>query len=205
MSDTQRYDNNADLSPTTVIAGPDQVDATAYSAAYEGQRIGRIITTRDYLDGRDANDVIAGATAGQVILLGNLIGVVNSTERKSNDYKGKMLESVWLNGEFEATVRGVDARKAAPTAILPTAFGITIETELARLAKENDPSAQLTIDCDIGLQRVTRGAIAFEWVVVFYREGRPQKAMREARARRDARLSAYNGGRIEVIAPVKGS
>ena len=106
----------------------DPQEAAAIAADDRGQRVGRIITTKDYANGRDPNAIIAGSPPGTRILLGSLRGVVEATERSTHTYKDKPLESVWLNGEFEAVVAETGEVKAAPTAILPKAFGITIET-----------------------------------------------------------------------------
>jgi hypothetical protein len=185
---------NGDLEHLDTHFDPGDADAVSHAALNagagfdddQGQRVGRIITTKDYLDGRDANSIIAGDRPGTRIILGRLRGVVNSTERKKTVYKDKELESVWLNGEFEAVLIETGEVKAAPTAILPKAFGITIENALAGLTPEE--KAELTIECDIGLEATGR-PIPYEWVVIYYREGRAQKAMREVRARQEARIA----------------
>ena len=157
-----------------------------------GQRVGRILTPKDLLPASDPQFTarLGIEPPGTLVILGSLIGVVNSTERKVTQWQGKDLESVWLNGEFEMVKRQTGEVKAAPTAILPKAFGITIETALAGLKGDfdaNGNAAQLTIDCDIGLEATGR-PIPYEWVVIYYREGKAQKAMRDARARREARI-----------------
>ena len=161
-----------------------------------GQRDGRIITTKDFLPASDPQFTarLGIEPPGTQVILGSLIGVVNSTERKTTMWQGKELESVWLNGEFEAVSRQTGEVKAAPTAILPKAFGLTIETAIAGLKRNaldqrsGDASAELTIDCDIGLEATGR-PIPYEWIVIYYREGKAQKALRDARARREARLA----------------
>jgi hypothetical protein len=156
-----------------------------------GQRVGRIITPKDLLEGRQPFDVISGMGKGERLILGHLRGVVNSTERKTTAWQGKDLESVWLNGEFEMVIGSTGEVKAAPTAILPKAFGITVETALAAMHAEDGSSptrGQLQIDCSIGLETTGR-PIPYEWVVIYYREGRAQKAMREVRARQEARIA----------------
>jgi hypothetical protein len=170
----------------------DPNEAAALAADDKGQRVGRIITTKDWANGRDPNAIIAGSPPGTRILLGSLRGVVDTTERSTHTYKDKPLESVWLNGEFEAVVAETGEVKAAPTAILPKAFGITIETAIAGLKREaslgGGSDGQLTIDCDIGLEATGR-PIPYEWIVIYYREGKAQKAMRDVTARQNARLA----------------
>jgi hypothetical protein len=165
----------------------DPQEAAALAAEDRGQRVGRIITTKDWANGRDPNTIVVGNPPGTRFLLGSLRGVVNSTERNTHTYKDKELESVWLNGEFEAIVAETGEIKSAPTAILPKAFGITIETQIANLKREGG-DAELTIDCDIGLEATGR-PIAYEWIVIYYREGKAQKAMRDVTARQNARLA----------------
>jgi hypothetical protein len=172
-------------------AHADPIEAEAYDD--RGQRVGRILTPKDLLPASDPQFTarLGIEPPGTLVILGSLIGVVNSTERKTTQWQGKDLESVWLNGEFEMVKRQTGEVKAAPTAILPKAFGITIETALAGLKGnfngEGHDAAQLTIDCDIGLESTGR-PIPYEWVVIYYREGKAQKAMRDARARREARI-----------------
>lgn len=176
---------------------PREADLVDDSAADDrGQRVGRIITTKDFLPASDPQFTarLGIEPPGTQVILGSLIGVVNSTERKTTMWQGKELESVWLNGEFEAVSRQTGEVKAAPTAILPKAFGLTIETAIAGLKRQaqngsgGDASAELTIDCDIGLEATGR-PIPYEWIVIYYREGKAQKALRDARARREARLA----------------
>jgi hypothetical protein len=169
---------------------PNAVDALADD---RGQRVGRILTTKDTLPAGDPQFAqrLGVQPVGTQVILASLVGVVNSTERKTTMWQGKELDSVWLNGEFEMVIRDTGEVKAAPTAILPKAFGITIETALAGIKGEfghDGNAAQLTIDCDIGLEATGR-TIPYEWIVIYYREGKAQKAMRDARDRREARLA----------------
>ena len=196
---SRRHDDDGE--PSQPLDGEitriDPQEAAALAADDKGQRVGRIITTKDWANGRDPNTIVVGNPPGTRFLLGSLRGVVNSTERNTHTYKDKELESVWLNGEFEAVVAETGEVKAAPTAILPKAFGITIETALAGL-KRDGGEAELTIDCDIGLEATGR-PIAYEWIVIYYREGKAQKAMRDVTARQNARLARQ--GKIAITGP----
>jgi hypothetical protein len=197
---SRRHDDGANDDARTLdgeITRIDPQEAAALAADDRGQRVGRIITTKDWANGRDPNMIIAGSPPGTRILLGSLRGVVDSTERSIHNYKDKPLESVWLNGEFEAVVAETGEVKAAPTAILPKAFGITIETAIAGL-KRDGGDAQLTIDCDIGLEATGR-PIPYEWIVIYYREGKAQKAMRDVTARQNARLARQ--GKLAITGP----
>lgn len=186
----------ADAEAVAASAPAEEPDVTAPDDF--GQRIRRVITTRDFLPGGDIEwprRNVAPAERGTRFILGTLRGSVISTERKRTMYQrgteaAKELESVWLNGDFEAVLRGTGEVISAPTAILPKAFGYIIESALAGL----DPAdkAELKIDCDIGLESTAR-TIPYEWVVIYYREGKAQKAMREIRARSDARLARQTG------------
>jgi hypothetical protein len=210
MSDASRHDNDSFKRPAPLDIHDDRPDARELegeilaradaretdilddSAADDrGQRVGRILTTKDLLPASDPQFTarLGIEPPGTRVILGSLVGVVNSTERKITMWQGKELESVWLNGEFEMVMRQTGEVKAAPTAILPKAFGITIETALAGLKRNGaGDGAELTIDCDIGLEATGR-PIPYEWVVIYYREGKAQKAMRDARGRREARLA----------------
>jgi hypothetical protein len=182
---------------------PNEAEQVNHSLEIRGERVERIITTRDFLPPDDPQFAarLGVEPRGTRVLLGSLRGVVNSTERRTANWQGKLLESVWLNGEFEAVLAGTGEIKSAPTAILPKAFGMTIEASIAALLAEMYPQGaltptngglpqgvQLTIDCDIGLEATGR-SIPYEWIVVYYREGKAQKAMRDVRARSDARLA----------------
>jgi hypothetical protein len=181
----------------------DPREAQAIEADDRGQRVGRIITTKDYLPRGDVQFTarLGMEPVGTQVILGSLVGVVNSTERKITQWQGKELESVWLNGEFEAIMAGTGEVKAAPTAILPKAFGLTIETALAGLKRNGADDAELTIDCDVGLESTGR-PIPYEWIVIYYREGKAQKALRDARGRREARLARQS--RKAISGPPKG-
>lgn len=203
--DTQAPETGSE--PITAAVDPKEADAIAASGGavgdalagaggeeaetYDdrGQRVRRVITTKDFLPGGDTDfprRVVGPSERGTRFLLGTLRGTINATERKQMEWQGKKLESVWLNGDFEAILANTGEVISAPTAILPKAFGYIIESALAGL----DPGeqAELKIDCDIGLE-ATGKTIAYEWVVIYYREGKAQKAMREVRARSDARLA----------------
>jgi hypothetical protein len=162
--------------------------------AVVGERVGRIITTKDFLPNGDLTFAVRLGVEprGTQVVLGALRGVVYSTERKKNLYKDKELESIWLNGSFEAVLRGTGEIKTAPTAILPFAFGLTIENTLRAAAAGDDNPPELTIDCDIGLESTGR-PIPYEWIVIYYREGKAHKALRDVRARSDARLGNAKG------------
>lgn len=186
---SRRHDDGEPSQPLDgEITRIDPNEAAALTADDKGQRVGRILTMKDWANGRDPNAIIAGSPPGTRILLGSLRGVVNATERSTHTYKDKPLESVWLNGEFEAVIAETGEVKSAPTVIPPKAFGITVETAIAGLKREPADDAQLTIDCDIGLEATGR-TIQYEWIVIYYREGKAQKAMRDVTARQNARLA----------------
>lgn len=207
MSNTIPQDDGAPNAREQTEAHFDASEAEAVNAAIaraadpstgsgpddRGQRIERIITTKDFLPGGDPQFAarLGIEPRGTRVILGSLRGVVNATERKVTLWQGKELESVWLNGEFEAIMAGTGEVKGAPTAILPKAFGLTIEAAIAGMGQsdpENHDRAEITIDCDIGLEATGR-PIPYEWIVIYYREGKAQKAMREVRARSEARLA----------------
>lgn len=194
-------------------ADPTEVEAIAQAAAPatqpgdeappddEGRRVRLVITTKDFLPGGDTDwprQHIAPAPRGTRAILGNLAGQVLRTERRTTPYKDKVLESVWLHGNFEAMLRGTGEIISAPAAILPRAFGTMIENALADC--EPGEKMDLRIDCDIGLEATGR-SIPYEWIVIYYHEGKAQKAMREIRSRRDARIARQEAGRPLLIAP----
>jgi hypothetical protein len=160
-------DTNAQDGREIPVEG-DEIDA-AQAAANEGAaggtfdahgRLARtVITTKDFLAGAEAFDLIQGLGRGQIANLGTLAGEIYSVEKKKTDWQGKELESYWLNGTFQAVVASTGEVFNAGQVILPKAYGLQVHNAFKDLGV-----TMVTVACTVGL-RTSGRTIPYEWVV----------------------------------------
>lgn len=198
------------LDPETAAAIDDTAEAMAAPPPDDGDgpivRARRVITTRDFLPGRDPQWAIANVAArprGFQMLLGHLFGYATGFERQTNEVKGaggvKTLESVLLKGNFEATVVDPETGEIteiinAGNAYLPLAYAEPIGAAFVAGA------ARIILDLSLGLE-ATGKMIPYEWVV----KG-PARAddptMNALRSRQQARLGKQRAaGAIQIGSP----
>jgi hypothetical protein len=123
-------------------------------------RIARtVITTKDYLAGAEAFDIIQGLDKGAIATLGTLAGEIYSVEKKQSEYQGKHLTSYWLNGVFQAVVGSTGEVFNAGQAILPKSYGVQVYNVFKDLGVTS-----VALACTIGLRHAGRN-IPHEWVV----------------------------------------
>ena len=149
----------------------DEIDAAAAQAQTEpaGQfdaqgRLARtVITTKDFLAGGEAFDVVNGLGRGAVAMLGTLAGKIHSVEKKEKEYpagSGTMLTSYWLNGNFQAVVASTGEVFNAGQAILPKAYGVQVYNAFKDLGVIG-----ARCGVTVGLRLSGRSGIPYEWIV----------------------------------------
>ena len=164
-----------------------------------GRELGRVFTTRDMMPGRDklwAMQNVATQPPGTKVFVGTLAGEVFGFERKTNDWNGKKLESIWLKGRFEAVIAATGEIKKTSWAILPMAVGEEVENAFV-----HGEAKSLTLDVEIFL-RSTGQTIPYEWGVVSYIEDAANEVVR--RVRKDQQKRALGRPATQrLIAPTK--
>jgi hypothetical protein len=164
-----------------------------------GRELGRVFTTRDMMPGRDklwAMQNVATQPPGTKVFVGTLAGEVFGFERKTNDWNGKKLESIWLKGRFEAVIAATGEIKKTSWAILPMAVGEEVENAFV-----HGEAKSLTLDVEIFL-RSTGQTIPYEWGVVSYIEDAANEVVR--RVRKDQQRRALGRPATQrLIAPTK--
>jgi hypothetical protein len=123
------------------------------------------------------------------VMLGRIRGTVNRTVARETPWEGKILQSIELQGGFQALVTASGQLLSAASLFLSRAFAVQIETSLAE-ARRDDPHATIAIDVDVGVES-TGKTIAYTWTVTHYLNG---QAMRALRALRQPRKLIPNGG-----------
>lgn len=171
---------------------PQQGDNAELAIDDTGQRVRKVITTKDFIPGRDQQWILQNVVSrpkGTYVRLGFLAGFITGTERTQTDWQGKTLHSVWLKGMFEARLAETGEVLQAPNAILPLAFGELIEGAFrqAQLSGHLE-GLKAELDVEIGVEATGR-SIPYEWVVVSYITGEAQRALRAVRSRQAARLA----------------
>ena len=161
MSDVHQSEIAADaaeIDAAAIVAA--QTSPTAGTFDQQGRLIRSVITTKDFLSGREAFDIISGLTVpGQIAVLGSLAGEIYSAEARTKEYNGEMLTSFWLNGEFEAVVADTGEVFNAGQAILPRAYGGKVYRAFQDLGV-----TMIELACVIGVRRASR-TIPYEWIV----------------------------------------
>jgi hypothetical protein len=191
-----RSDLNDDLSDiaSTTHFDPATVDAIAIGALDEdaaGQRVRKVITTKDFIPGRDTAWIIQHVCTqpkGTYVRLGFLAGFITGCHRSQTDWQGKSLQSVWLEGMFEATLGATGEVIQAPNLILPLAYGELVEGAFKQASNQGIERMQAELDVEIGVEATGR-SIPYEWVVISYVTGEAQRALRAVRKRQAARLA----------------
>lgn len=184
---------------TTARIDPTEMDAIAIGAldgpdesAEGGQRVRRVITTKDFIPNRDPEWIrlnVSSQPKGTYTRLGLIAGFITGCHRQRNEYQGKTLESVWLEGMFEGTVLTTGEVIQAPTLILPLAYGELVESAFRQAFNAGHERMQAELDVELGLETITRGAVSYEWVVTSFVTGEAQRALRAVRKRQQARLA----------------
>lgn len=128
----------------------------------QGRLLRTVITTKDFLAGREAFDFVNGLSKGTIVTLGTLAGLIRSVESREKEYpagSGVMLKSYWLHGTFEAVISNGEVLQAAQ-AILPRKYGVQVYNAF------RDTSVQeITVGVSIGLALSGRAGIPYEWSV----------------------------------------
>lgn len=163
----------------------------------EGRRIATAFAMKSFLPDQDwiMKNVVAKGR-GTHELVGRIFGTATRAIRKTNDWQGKQLESIALEGTFEAEFKLTGEVRAVSVTFLPRAFALQVEVALASGAE----AAHL--DVDIGLE-ATGKTIPYEWTVTSYLEGRAERAMRALRGSRrigQPALPGLSGPRQAAIA-----
>src|SRR5580693_1523989 len=80
--------------------------------ASAGVEIRNVITPQDFLPGRSSDWArlrFAGLERGKELVVGKMVGVVNSAEERApslgGGWRGKARSIIWLHGSFEMTAR----------------------------------------------------------------------------------------------------
>lgn len=191
--------------PTTKISDMARVDGVAgVQQSDEGVRARRAFMLKNLLPDQNwiAGNVQTQPVGFQVII-GRVWGRCRRTERKTNEYQGKMLESIALFGEFEYESNVTDQIGSTTVAYLPMQYA-----EKVAAAFSDQPGLKsVLVDCDIGLEKTAKPPpINYEWVVVAFREG---EEMGLLRALRNSRVSkgasklrpVASGERLSLAAP----
>ena len=98
--------------------------------------------------------------------LAQLYGWCNHTSRQLNSVPGnpQPVESIKLSGEFEATSLIDGTVTQAPHAFLPKKWAQLVETAVAALDLEHDPSARVKMILTVGVRATGKG-IPYAWTV----------------------------------------
>lgn len=205
---------DAGQSPTfTAGADPDAIEASAAAAdaqseldmgieaeqhdaaglTDQGVRVQRVMTMNTFYPSIDwIMTEIVGKGVGTHVSVGRLYGKANATERQTNDYKGKQLQSVVVSGMFEAVTLSTGEITRCSRIYLPMSFAEQIE-----MALRANPGALIDVDVDIGIE-ATGKSIPYTFTVTSYLEGQAERALRQMRMRRPTRLAigATGGGSL---------
>ena len=198
MSAQRRDDENEPNGGHETRLDPDTVEALSQIET-GGRELGRVFTTRDMMPGRDklwAMQNVATQPPGTKVFVGTLAGEVFGFERKTNDWNGKKLESIWLKGRFEAVIAATGEIKKTSWAILPMAVGEEVENAFV-----HGEAKSLTLDVEIFL-RSTGQTIPYEWGVVSYIEDQANEVVRRIRKDQQKRALARPQSH-KLIAPTK--
>jgi hypothetical protein len=155
----------------------------------DGVELKSVIVPQDFLPGLSSDWArlrFAGLERGKELVVGKMVGVVNSAEERApsieGGWRGKVRSIICLHGSFEMTAR-LDAeeltrasypglvkyRTSACQAILPLAF-------TRHAAQAFDAGAKkLEFDIDVCLWatgKVSSSWSPYEWLIVSYVEGR---------------------------------
>lgn len=186
-------------SETTTIA-PDQVEGMDYQPDDVGTRIETFISPRTFIDKDAILPLIAGKPRGFGVQLGRIAGYATSCERRENTagLKGQdgkpVPPSVWIKGEFEATILATGELRSARFLILPRAAGELIEEAFSAGAQ------RAFMDIELGLEATGR-TIPYAYTVTAYggRDSESRRAVRAIRARQEQRALARSQTRQRAI------
>lgn len=158
-----------------------------------GRRFRTFISTKDFIPGNRDNLLrfLLDVPAGYVEWLGSVSGWITSTEDKTNKVKDERgereIKSICLVGDFRAERADhngeLEVLRSARL-YLPNAFGEAVKTAFALAGVES-----VELDCEVGVVKVTRGAIPFEWTVRSYGADPAEARHQAIQARQRARLA----------------
>lgn len=147
--------------------------------------------------------VMAGKPLGWQITLGRIVGYVLEVKREQNEVvipgsgEVKMLESIWLRGGFKAICYNASTAPGAKLksfksahCILPKGAGELIEQALLE-APVTRPEDAPEFDVDIGLEKIKRGAVFYQWTARSHFATSMDKRLRAIERRRPTPLEAY--------------
>jgi hypothetical protein len=169
----------------------DAIEATWKADEAQGLRARKVIVPKDLVPGRDQAWIIQNVATqpkGSYVPLGYMSGYIFAVERRFTEWQGKRLESVWMQGMFEAESSITGEVLSAGFAILPSSFGEMIAGAFALAEKQGAHNLQAKLDVEIGLEATGR-SIPYEWVVYSYEETPAQKAVKAIKAQRQARVA----------------
>lgn len=154
-----------------------------------GTRIENFLSMRTFVEQEEALR-IGLQPKGSHVTIGLLAGYVTGFERRESNLPLKVGEkapppSIWLKGEFRATVLKTGEIKEARWCILPRAAG-----ELVEEALTEGGVTRALLDLEIGVQATGR-TIPYAYTVVAYgRSHDAKKALDAIEARQEARRRA---------------
>jgi hypothetical protein len=156
----------------------------------EGTIQNSVIVNADFLPDRDRNWPIRNVASrgiGFKIVMGQLAGVCTGVERRTSEWQGKDLTSIWLHGSFTATIRATGELIEASSAIPPQAYAAKVE-RLLGLGVE-----KVEVDIDVGLQATGRN-IPYRWYASDYAESEEREQARQIQHRQAARSAKLVNG-----------
>jgi hypothetical protein len=169
----------------------------------EGTIQNSVIVNADFLPDRDRNWPIrhvASRGIGFKVVMGQLAGIATSAERRVSEWQGKELMSIWLHGNFTATIRATGELIEASSVIPPQAYAAKVERMLGLGV------GKVEVDIDVGLQATGRN-IPYRWFASDYSESEEREAARAIQHRQAARsaklIGSSNGGPKTIAGKVE--
>lgn len=160
------------------------------TVATEGARARRAFMMKNLLDNPDfINTNVVAKGKGAKVVVGRVWGFANGYERKTNEFQGRLLESIVLKGVFQAESTVTGELSEFTSVYMPTAYA----EKLAGLFEADKSIRMIEVDCDIGLE-ATGKTIPYEWVCIAFREGEEMQPLRRLRAGRKTGQSAWAQG-----------
>lgn len=179
----------------------EQVDLMEDQGEIEPPLLVRCILMNMFVPAGEKDDfmlsLMAGKPLGWQIMLGRIVGYVLEAKRTENEVvipgsgEVKMLESIWLRGGFKATCyvpsrQGTKLRSfKSARCILPKGAGELIEEALLQDPVTN-PADAPEFDVDIGLEKIKRGAVFYQWIAPSHFATGMDKRLRAIEGRRRA-------------------
>jgi hypothetical protein len=152
----------------------------------DGRELKSVTVPQDFLPGGSSDWArlrFAGLERGKELVVGKMVGVVNSVEERApsieGGWRGKARSITWLHGSFEMTARLdsqggnpsekkalfpglVECRVAAPAAILPRAF----TRHAARAFAAGKKKLEFNIDVCLWATGKAPPSSPYEWLIV---------------------------------------